>query len=83
MSVWLYRASMEEGTTFRAKVAVPTGFAAFPKEMVNFQPPNSRLARDSNLVHHSKMPRGGHFACFEQPDLFVHDVRMFFQPLRI
>jgi pimeloyl-ACP methyl ester carboxylesterase len=28
------------------------------------------------------MPRGGHFACFEQPNLFVDDVRAFFRTLR-
>jgi hypothetical protein len=29
------------------------------------------------------MPRGGHFAAFEEPALLVDDVRKFFRPLRI
>jgi len=29
------------------------------------------------------MPRGGHFAAFEEPELLVGDVREFFRPLRI
>jgi len=39
-------------------------------------------ARDYNLVHYTKMPRGGHFACFEQPQLLVEDVRRFFRGRR-
>jgi pimeloyl-ACP methyl ester carboxylesterase len=30
----------------------------------------------------SEMPKGGHFAAFEQPELFVQDVRTFFRKLR-
>jgi len=33
-------------------------------------------------VRYTKMPRGGHFACLEQPQLFVDDVRAFFRTLR-
>ncbi|MEM8925910.1 MAG: epoxide hydrolase family protein [Actinomycetota bacterium] len=62
-------------------VHVPTGVAAFPAEIL----PASRrwaerLYRD--LRHWTEMPRGGHFAAFEQPELFVDDVRSFFRPLR-
>jgi pimeloyl-ACP methyl ester carboxylesterase len=66
----------------RERVTVPTGFAAFPKEMVTLAPPRSALQRDFNLVHYAKMPRGGHFACLEQPALFVQDLRDFFRQLR-
>ena len=58
------------------------GFSSFPKEMVALNPPKSLLAQNFNLVHYTKMPRGGHFACLEQPKLFVEDVRLFFRPLR-
>jgi pimeloyl-ACP methyl ester carboxylesterase len=61
---------------------VPTGFAAFPKEMTALEPPRASLERDYNLTHYTKMPRGGHFACFEQPQLLVADVRDFFRTLR-
>jgi pimeloyl-ACP methyl ester carboxylesterase len=35
-----------------------------------------------NVTHWSAMPRGGHFAAFEQPELFVDDVRAFFANFR-
>ncbi|HXP84798.1 MAG TPA: epoxide hydrolase [Bryobacteraceae bacterium] len=84
--VWFYRGSADDrsmlGSTARGKVNVPTGFASFPKEMPPLNPPRSVLAQTFNLVHYTKMPRGGHFACLEQPALFVEDVRLFFRKLR-
>ena len=50
--------------------------------MTALEPPRSLLERYFNLVHYTKMPRGGHFACFEQSNLFVDDVRAFFRTLR-
>ena len=44
--------------------------------------PRSLLERTYNLVHYTKMPRGGHFACLEEPELFVEDVRQFFRKVR-
>jgi pimeloyl-ACP methyl ester carboxylesterase len=35
-----------------------------------------------NLVHFAEMPAGGHFAAWEQPELFVDDVRTFFRTVR-
>jgi microsomal epoxide hydrolase len=80
--VWFYRGPVEEGPApQRGKIMVPTGFAAFPGEKAYLQPPRSVLERDFNVVHYTKMPRGGHFACFEQPQLFAEDVRQFFRML--
>ncbi len=64
-----------------AKVTVPTGVAVFPREIV---PPVRRWMEPSypNIQHWSEMPKGGHFAAFEQPDLFVQEVRSFFRKLR-
>jgi epoxide hydrolase len=64
-----------------AKVTVPTGVAVFPKEIV---PPVRRWMAESypNIRHWSEMPKGGHFAAFEQPELFVQEVRSFFRTLR-
>jgi epoxide hydrolase len=39
------------------------------------------LERNYNLIHGSKLPHGGHFAFWEQPELMVPDVRQFFRPL--
>ncbi|HLZ05181.1 MAG TPA: epoxide hydrolase [Bradyrhizobium sp.] len=63
------------------KVTVPTGVAVFPKEIV---PPVRRWMEDAfpNIQHWSEMPKGGHFAAFEQPELFVAEVRSFFRKLR-
>ncbi len=85
--VWFYRGSADEARAARGqattgKIMVPTGFAAFPHEMTALEPPRSSLERNFNLVHYTKMPRGGHFACFEQPQLLVSDLREFFRPLR-
>ncbi len=81
-SVWFYRGNADDPSGPRGKINVPTGFAAFPKEMTSLAPPRSLLERDFNLIHYTKMPRGGHFACFEQPRLFVEDVRAFFRKVR-
>lgn len=64
-----------------ATVTVPTGVAKFPSEIV---PPVRSWCEPyfSDLRHWTVMPRGGHFAAFEQPELFVDDVRAFFGPLR-
>ena len=35
-----------------------------------------------NITRWTEMPRGGHFAAFEQPTLFVDDVRAFFRGVR-
>ncbi|MGY3605990.1 epoxide hydrolase family protein [Bradyrhizobium sp. Leo121] len=63
------------------KVTVPTGVAVFPKEIVT--PVRKWMeASYTNICHWSEMPKGGHFAAFEQPELFVREVREFFRPLR-
>ena len=81
-AVWFYRGSADDVSPQRGKINVPTGFAAFPKEMTNLEPPRSLIERDFNLIHYTKMPRGGHFACLEQPQLLVADIRDFFRKLR-
>ncbi|HJT88138.1 MAG TPA: epoxide hydrolase, partial [Bryobacteraceae bacterium] len=80
--VWFYRGAADDGSTARGKVSVPTGFASFPKEMPPLNPPRSLLEQSFHLVHYTRMPHGGHFACLEQPKLFVDDVRLFFLGLR-
>jgi len=81
-ATWIYRGSADEPGPARAGIRVPTGFAAFPKEMPLFLPPRRFLEQDFNLIHYSEMPRGGHFGCLEQPQLFVEDVRAFFRKVR-
>jgi len=62
-------------------VSAPTGVAVFPKEII--APVRKWMeSRFTNIQHWTEMPKGGHFAAFEQPDLLVQDVRKFFRPLR-
>jgi pimeloyl-ACP methyl ester carboxylesterase len=81
-SVWYYRGRLDEPSNLTGRVNVPTGFASFPRELPTLDPPQSALARNFNLVHYTKMARGGHFACWEEPKLLVEDLRQFFQGLR-
>lgn len=62
-------------------VKVPTGVAVFPREIVT--PVRKWMeAGYVNITHWSEMPKGGHFAAFEQPDLFVKEVRDYFRKIR-
>jgi epoxide hydrolase len=81
-AVWFYRGLNDDAVSDGGKVAVPTGFASSPHEMTLLNPPESVVARNFNLVHYTKMTRGGHFAFWEQPERMVMDVRQFFRTLR-
>ncbi len=61
-------------------IDVPVGFALFPKE-INL-PPREWAERGLNIQRWTQMPRGGHFASLEEPELLVEDLRAFFRPLR-
>jgi pimeloyl-ACP methyl ester carboxylesterase len=65
----------------RDVVEVPTGCSIFPKEL---QRPSRRWAqkRFPNIRHWNELDRGGHFAAFEQPVLFVDELRCFFRQVR-
>ena len=62
-------------------VEVPAGCSIFPKEL---QRPSRRWAeqRFRDIRHWNELDRGGHFAAFEQPELFVGEVRTAFRQLR-
>jgi microsomal epoxide hydrolase len=62
------------------RVAVPTGVASFPREMAPV--PREWAERRTNLTHFTEMPRGGHFAALEEPQLYVDDLRSFISQLR-
>ena len=50
-------------------------YASFPGDALSAPPPRALLERGHDLVRWTDMPRGGHFAAMEEPDLFVDDVR--------
>jgi pimeloyl-ACP methyl ester carboxylesterase len=81
-SMWMYRGNTDDVSDVRGKVTVPTAKVSLPKESPTLDPPRSILARDYNLVHYTRLPRGGHFAFWEQPELMTADVRDFFRKLR-
>jgi epoxide hydrolase len=57
-----------------SQVTVPTGITAFPKEIFR---PSKRWAQKvyTDLIYYNIPERGGHFAAFEVPDIFVDEVR--------
>jgi len=61
------------------RVTVPVAFADFPKEV--FACPLRWAKPTYNVVQYTQMPRGGHFAALEQPDLLLGDIRKFFASL--
>ncbi len=61
-------------------VEVPTGVAIFPKEL--YRAPRSWAEAAYNIKHWTVMPRGGHFAAMEEPELLVDDIRAFFRLVR-
>lgn len=62
------------------RIEVPTACADFPKEII--WAPRRWMEKRYNITRWTEMPRGGHFAAFEQPGLFVDDVRAFFRTVR-
>ena len=62
-------------------VAVPTAVSVFPDEL--YAAPKSWVEKAyPKLVHYNQLPKGGHFAAWEQPKLFSEEVRAGFRPLR-
>jgi len=67
--------------TLDSSGAVPVGVALFPKE-INVPPRHWIEHRyGEHLVHFTEMPRGGHFAALEEPELLTNDIRSFFRQI--
>ena len=89
MLYWLPGAAASSGRlyyeSFRSfpadPVSVPTACSIFPKELFRA---SRRWAerRFPNIVHWGEPTKGGHFAAWEQPALFVEEVRAGFRPMR-
>jgi len=79
-SARLYWESMSNGLT-REISNMPTGISIFPKDIFR----SSRRWAEryyNNIIHWNELDRGGHFAAFEQPALFVDELRKCFETLR-
>ena len=67
---------------FNAKgVSIPVAVSVFPDEL--FPAPRSWAEKAyPKLIHYNRLPKGGHFAAWEQPQLFCEEVRAGFRSLR-
>jgi microsomal epoxide hydrolase len=63
-----------------AHADVPCGYAEFPGE--HFKMPRAFSRDRFNIVSWRTMPRGGHFAAMQVPDVYVGEVRRFFRDYR-
>jgi pimeloyl-ACP methyl ester carboxylesterase len=62
-------------------VAIPVAVSAFPDEL--YQAPRSWAERAyPKLIHYNRLPKGGHFAAFEQPELLTQEIRTGLRSLR-
>jgi pimeloyl-ACP methyl ester carboxylesterase len=62
-------------------IAIPVAVSAFPDEL--YQAPRSWTERAyPKLIYYNKLDRGGHFAAWEQPQIFATELRASFRSLR-
>jgi len=82
---WIYYGRREEGGRPLPKeglpIKIPTAVALFPKEYLKWAP-RSYVERIYNIQRWTEMPKGGHFAALEQPDLLVKDITEFSKELK-
>ena len=68
---------------FDAKdITIPFAISVFPDELYEAPRSWAELAYSKNLIHYNRLDRGGHFAAWEQPGLFVAEMRDSFRSLR-
>lgn len=62
-------------------ITIPVAVSAFPDEL--YQAPRSWAEKAfPQLIHYNRLPKGGHFAAWEQPEVFVKELRASFKSLR-
>ncbi|HEX9200765.1 MAG TPA: epoxide hydrolase, partial [Acidobacteriaceae bacterium] len=62
-------------------VSIPAAVSVFPKEL--YEAPRSWVERAyPNLIYYNTLDRGGHFAAWQEPQLFSQEVRAAFRSLR-
>ncbi len=74
------RAETSAVSAWNGRVEVPTGYALSPYELL--QTPRAWAEKRYDLAHHVRLDRGGHFAAFEQPELFAADLVTYAAVLR-
>ncbi|HKT71793.1 MAG TPA: epoxide hydrolase [Steroidobacteraceae bacterium] len=79
----LYWEDFQAGVSFFGVkgVQIPVAVSVFPDEL--YQAPRSWAEQAyPKLMHYNRLPKGGHFAAWEQPKLFTDEVRAGFRPLQ-
>jgi pimeloyl-ACP methyl ester carboxylesterase len=68
---------------FDAKnISIPFAISVFPDELYEAPRSWAERAYPRNLIHYNQLDKGGHFAAWEQPDLFAAEMRAAFRSLR-
>jgi pimeloyl-ACP methyl ester carboxylesterase len=63
------------------EASLPVGFTQFPDEI--FRAPRSWVEQSyPNVIYFNKASKGGHFAAWEEPEIFSNEIRAAFRPLR-
>jgi pimeloyl-ACP methyl ester carboxylesterase len=76
----LYYEENMHASELQQHIEVPVGVAIFPKDTV--LPPCEWAERSLRVERWTEMPRGGHFAALEEPELLAEDLRAFFRLFR-
>src|SRR5213082_2826880 len=78
---WDHSVTAKKGFFDVKGVAIPVAVSAFPNEI--YTAPRSWAEKAyPKLIHYNKLPKGGHFAAWEQPKLFSVELRAGFRSLR-
>src|SRR6266566_2413550 len=78
---WEYNLSDKLSFFSPKGVKLPVAVSAFPDELTQAPRSWAELAYP-NLIHYNRLPKGGHFAAWEQPKPFVNELRVGFKSLR-
>mgnify|MGYP001583294312 CR=1 FL=1 len=70
-----------DATVAADPIDIPVGCSIFPKDIF-FTSRRWAERKYSNIIHWNELPKGGHFAAFEQPEVFVNELRDAFRSLR-
>jgi pimeloyl-ACP methyl ester carboxylesterase len=80
-SYWDYSAAAKKGFFDVKGATIPVGVTAFPEEI--YTAPRSWAERAyPKLIYYNKVDKGGHFAAWEQPEIYSAELRAAFRPLR-
>jgi pimeloyl-ACP methyl ester carboxylesterase len=71
----------QAATSSVKNVTIPVAVSVFPDEIVS-APRSWAEQAYPKLIHFNKLDKGGHFAAWEQPELFVKELRAGFKSLR-